>query len=107
MDTDPDDGSKDALNRTIIQLATWLAQLKQSELHVVDAWTIYGNDSCVIVAATEDQVASWLCKTQARHQRALDRLLRKYDLTNLEHRIQLEKGQAAAVIPKLVHVEQV
>ena len=41
VDTDPDDASKDALNRTIMELATSLAQLEQSELHVVHAWTLY------------------------------------------------------------------
>jgi len=108
VDTDPDDGSKDALNSTIMELATSLAQLEQSELHVVHAWTMYGEQLLRHRGgATEDQVASWLCEARDRHQRALDRLLGKYDLTNLEHRIHLEKGEASAVIPKLAHAEQV
>lgn len=108
VDTDPDDSSKEALNSTIMELATSLARLEQSELHVVHAWRMF--DEKLLRqrgGATEDQVASWLRETQESHQQALDRLLGKYDLTNLEHRIHLEKGEAAAVIPKLAHKEQV
>ena len=61
MDTDPGDGSKDALNHTIMELATSLAQLEQSELHVVHAWTMYGEQLLRRRGGTsEDQVASWL-----------------------------------------------
>jgi nucleotide-binding universal stress UspA family protein len=108
VDTDPDDESKDALNRTIMELATSLAQLEQSELHVVHAWTMYLEHALRDHGRTPDeQMAAWLHGTQFRHQMALDRLLGKYDLTNLPHAIDLQKGEAALVIPKLAHQKQV
>ena len=42
MDTEPDDDSKDALNSTIMDLATLLAQLEQSVLHVVHVRALFG-----------------------------------------------------------------
>ena len=52
-------------------------------------------------------MASWLRETQDRHQKKLDRLLGKYDLTDLEHQIHLRKGEAASAIPELAREKQV
>jgi nucleotide-binding universal stress UspA family protein len=108
VDTDPDDGSKDALNSTIMDLATSLAQLEQSVLHVVHVWALFGEqllrDSGRVPA---NELAGWLREAQDRHQRALDRLLARYDLTKLEHRIHLRKGEAASSILETAREEQV
>ncbi len=99
VDTDPDDGSKDALNGTIMDLATSLAQLEQSELHVVHAWTmledVYLRHSPVVPA---DQLARQR-EVQDKHETKLDQLLGRYELGKLRHAIHLRKGEAAAVIP--------
>lgn len=108
VDTDPDDDSKDALNSTIMELATSLAQLEQSALHVVHAWTMYGEHLLRDRGRLpEQQLATWLRKTLDRHQLALDGLLGKFAVKHLEHRIHLVKGEAALVIPKLAHEKQV
>jgi universal stress protein E len=108
VDSDPDDDSKDPLNSTIMDLATSLARLEQSELHVVHAWTMFGeahlrHRNVVPV----DKLASALREVQEEHQKKLEQLLQQYDLKNLEYRIHLQKGEAAAVIPKLAHEKQV
>jgi universal stress protein E len=108
VDTDPDDDSKDALNSTIMELATSLAQPEQSELHVVHAWTMYGEHLLRGRGRVpEQQMATWLHETKDRHQLTLDGLLGKYDVTNLAHRIHLVKGEAASVIAKLAREKQV
>jgi nucleotide-binding universal stress UspA family protein len=108
VDTDPDDDSQDALNSTIMDLATSLAQLEQSVLHVVHVWALFGeqllHDSGRV---PENQLGGWLRNSQDRHQTALDRLLGKYDLTKLEHRIHLHKGEPESAIPELTRAEQV
>ena len=108
VDTDPDDDSKDALNSTIMELATSLAQLEQSELYVVHAWTMYGEHLLRGRGRVpEQQMATWLRDAKDRHQLTLDGLLGKHDLTNLPHRIHLVKGEAALVIPQLAREKQV
>ena len=108
VDTDPDDDSKDALNSTIMDLATSLAQLEQSELHVVHAWTMFEEDYAIhrdVVPA--DQLTNALREVQEKHQKKLDQLLGKYELKELQHEIHLRKGAAAAVIPRLAHDKQI
>ena len=81
VDTDPDDDSKDALNSTIMDLATSLAQLEQSELHVVHAWTMFEEDYSLhrdVVPA--DQLTNALREVQEKHQKKLDQLLGEYGL---------------------------
>jgi universal stress protein E len=108
VDADPDDGSKDRLNGTIMDLATSLARLEQSELHVVHAWTLFGEAYLRHRdAVPADQVAETLREVQEMHQKKLEQLLEQYELKNLEHRIHLRKGEAAVVIPKLAHEKQV
>ena len=108
VDTDPDDDSKDALNSIIMDLATSLAQLERSVLYVVHVWALFGEqllrDRGRVPA---NELAGWLRKAQDRHQRALDRILEKYDLAKLEHRIHLHKGEPESAIPELARVEQV
>lgn len=85
VDTDPDDASKDALNSSIMELATSLAQLEQSELYVVHAWAMYGEHVLRDRGRLpEQQVATWLRKTLDRHQLALDRLLGKSPAPGLD-----------------------
>ena len=105
VDTNPDDARKDALNSTIMELATSLAEGEESELHIVHAWTIYGEDILRRWGRTpDDQMAIWLRETQDRHQVAvMERLLGKSDLANLQHRIHLGKGEAGCIIPKVAH----
>ena len=108
VDTDPDDARKDALNSTIMELATSLAEGEESELHIVHAWTMYGEDILRHWGRTpDDQMAIWLRETQDRHQVALERLLGKSDLANLQHRIHLGKGEAGCIIPKVAHEKHV
>jgi universal stress protein E len=108
VDPDPDDDTKDALNGTIMELATSLAQLEQSELHAVHAWTMYGEYLLRDRGRLpEQQMATWLRKTLDRHELALDRLLREFGVTPLAHRIHLVKGEAALVIPTLADEKQV
>jgi len=44
VDTNPVNSEQDALNRQIMDLATSLAQQADSELHVVHAWNLQGDD---------------------------------------------------------------
>jgi len=108
VDTDPHDGRKDGLNSTIMDLATSLAQLEQSELHVAHAWTMFEEPYLRHGdGMPADQLAKALGEVQKMHQKKLDQLIGQYELENLQHAIHLRKGEAAAVIPELAHEKQV
>ena len=77
-------------------------------LHVVHVWALFGKqllrDRGRVPA---NELAGWLREAQDRHPRALDRILRKYELTKLKHRIHLHKGEPESAIPELARVDQV
>ena len=108
VDSDPEDDGKDSLNRTIMDLASSLAQLEQSELHVVHAWTLFGEAHLRHrEAVPREQSATTLREVQQRHQQKLGQLLGPYALANAPHAIHLRKGEAASVIPKVAQEQQV
>ncbi len=108
VDSDPDDDTKDALNRTIMDLATSLAQLEQSELHIVHAWTMFGETLLRNRAAVSaDEMEELLREVRDKHQGKLDQLHAPYDIENLKPQVHLRKGDAAAVIPELAREKQI
>ena len=104
VDTDPDesDTEHDALNTKIMDLATSLAEREQSELHIVHAWTMFGESLLRSKRARlkEEQVDAWVLQERQRHERKLDELLGKYALENLKHQVHLVKGEANILDPR-------
>jgi universal stress protein E len=111
VDTDPEDSDTkhDALNAKIMDLATFLAEQEQSELHIVHAWTMFGESLLRSKRARlkERQVDAWVLEHRQRHERQLDKLLDESALENLKHQVHLTKGSAESVIPVLVHEQQI
>ena len=109
VDPDPLDVVRDGVNSTIMELATSLAGLDDSELHVVHAWQVC--DQTVLrgwqARATEAQVDDWAEQTCAAHQRRFDELLGKFNLKNLKHRLHLVEGEAGTTIPHLAGKERI
>ncbi len=109
VDPDPFDQERNTLNQTIMELATSLAHLEKSELHVVHTWTLYGESilrgSRMDVPRSEMQ--QLLHKARDEHRRRLNELLRQYPLEKLKHQVHLLKGDAGKVIPKLAQAKGV
>lgn len=105
---DPRDPVHDALNITIMELATSLTVLEQAELHIVHAWT-FPHEETLRTRTTipKAQVDEMVEATRLEHQRRLDALLAKFPLAELRHKVHLIKWPAATAIDHVARMEQV
>ena len=103
VDPDPSDEQRNQLNFKILDLATSLAKLEQSELLVVHAWSLYGETILRSGRGRVDpeKIDKLVREAEAEHKERLNNLLQKYKLQDLNHRVHLIKGEAGRVIPEL------
>ncbi len=106
--TPTDDDARNTLNTVIMDLATSLAALENSALHIVHAWSVYAEailrEGYHILAKHElDRLTG---EIEQQHNKWLQELLQKYPLDNLQHQVHLLKGDAGEVIPELANREQ-
>lgn len=97
------------LNVKIMDLATSLARLEHSELHVIHTWTMYA-ESLLRSGRTKippTELNRLLAETEEMHHIWLDQLLEPYGLENLNHQIHLLKGSASTLIPELAREKEV
>ncbi len=105
VDPDPSDDEKNRLNTLIMDLATSLAELERSELHVVHTWVLYSEAVLKLLIGNVKKLARATRKT---HKQWLEALLDEYALENLKPRVYLLEGKAKDLIPVLAkkkHVE--
>jgi universal stress protein E len=109
VDPDPVDEQRNALNKTIMDLATSLAHWEQSELHIIHTWTLYGESMLrgPRINMPRSEMAQLLRKTKDEHQRRLNLLLRPYALDKLTHQVHLLKGNPGSVIPKVAQAKRI
>ena len=107
VDSDPsNDEERNSLNAKIMDLATSLALLEQSELHVFHAWDVYretvlkSNISHLVV----DKLAH---DTLQQHRQQFDKLLGKYPLENLKCQLHFLEGKAGTLLPELAKEKQI
>ena len=101
VDSDPIDSGQDNLNYLIMDLATSLAQREDSELHVVHAWDMQGDDwKAARAALSHQQIRSIGQEVRAKHQAAFDTLLADYESLGIRMRTHLIEGRAGVVIPE-------
>jgi len=93
---------KNPLNIKIMELATSLAQMEQSELHIMHAWNFQGKHLLRVRGRMSgepiDQLAN---QTRAIHKEGFDELIGNYSLKNLNHRLHFLKGDPAVLITDL------
>jgi nucleotide-binding universal stress UspA family protein len=93
---------KDRLNRTILELASSLARVERSELHIAHAWDFSGND---LVASrseiTQEILDGLMRKNETLHRNRVDALLADCDLRDVPVEIHLSRGRPEWVIPEL------
>lgn len=101
---DPDSAypEKDSLNRKIMELAVSLAQLENSELHVVHVWELYG----VPVGSTAEIWKQWEETARTSLKQRLCDFLADYSL-GPETRIHLKGGKPPLVISTLARSEKI
>jgi len=98
-----------ALNTTIMELATSLARLEQSELLIVHTWTMYGEARLRSGRAnlSKEAVDRLLRETQDAHRQRLIKLLQRHPLKDLKCEVYLLKGEAGRLIPQLAQAKEV
>ncbi len=104
VDPDPMDEERAALDRLILDLATSLSEMDDSELHVVHAWRLVGEDSfrySAFLRSREAEIERLLEEEEGRHRSRLDAVLEGYRIADREDNVHLLKGEAAWLIPDL------
>lgn len=101
--------SQDELNTLILDLATSLATQEGSELHVVHAWELPGETMLRSGrrALSKTEVDQMVRETRDAHEKALARLVGKYDLSKLKHYRHLLKGRPSEIIRRKAADHQV
>ncbi len=91
------------LEITILELACSLAELERAELHVLNAWQVYGERRMrerVFGAGGREDVERLVNHTLRRHEQALDALLQPFRDRPVTIRPHLVKGAPEVVIPR-------
>lgn len=103
VDPEPQDEEKQKLNIKILELATSLAKIENSELHIVHAWKFYGESRLgASLDLLQDTRLDMLADDVQQSTREwLENLLKGFNLKKLKHKIHLVKGDAEVVIPAL------
>ena len=90
------------LNTLIMDLASSLARIEHSELHVVHAWDLNRQDDETSRSEITGEMMDRLVeKNREEHQLGIDALLSKYELEELDCQVHMARGSARAVIPRL------
>ncbi len=106
VDPDPAEDSSDALNELILQLAASVAAKDGAELHVVHAWTLFGESIMQGRARfTESEIRGYIQEESGRHQELLDALVAKH--TDGSAQVHMVKGMAESVIPEMAKTAKV
>ena len=112
VDRDPEEPVKDSLNRQILELSGSLAVTESSELHIVHAWDVFGEE---ILRShswdfTEDSFDAMVEEEATARRRWMEDLIRRYgnkadlDTVNVpDFHIHVIKGHAQHVVPELAH----
>jgi len=97
VDPDPSDPAALALSEKVLTLAASLARLEQSELHIVHAWSLYG-ETLLRRHGNRAEVDAMAEQARSVHEEQLGALLAGFDLGDLKHEVHLLKGDPGPTI---------
>lgn len=88
----------------ILDLASSLAREEGSELHIVHVWYLQNEDVLrgTRMGLDSTEVDSLVEETKEEHEKWMDELLSKYDLSGLTTKVHLIKGEPGTEISQLV-----
>lgn len=108
VDQDPEGSVDDALNRQILEMSTSLALAEFSELHVVHAWTLFGERylRSPHTDTTEAALDAMLSDGLDKRQRWLEKLVKTYGsgddkdaVDYVSPQLHVVKGHAQHIVP--------
>ena len=101
VDPDPENKVRDSLNATILQLASSLASKDNSELHVIHAWELFGEQLLRSRGGvTELEICRYARQQEEKQRQALEGLLARH--TGGMGEPHLVEGNPDTVIPQMV-----
>ena len=103
VDPDTSDEERNQVTTEITDLATSLARLEDSELHIVHAWSVWGAK----YIRRKEMVEEIARQTRATRKKQIDELLGSYSLEALRYRVHLLKGDPERVIPQVATRQRV
>ncbi len=109
VDPDPNDEVKTKLNNDVLELAVSVANSENSELHIVHAWSLYGEKALRGPRFRESgkDINKLLQDARNVKKKWLDELLGNYPLSQIKHNVYLLKGDPAVMIPRVANTEKV
>ncbi len=108
VDQDPEDAVKELLNRQILEMSTSLALAESSELHVVHAWDLVGEDQLrsMRTGFSDTEVDEMAEEAASEKRRWLENLLDTFGakadkdaVDYLKPQLHLIKGDAKHIVP--------
>jgi nucleotide-binding universal stress UspA family protein len=97
-----------ALNHSILRLATSLAKDKSAALHVVHAWDVEGKDRDTISSEITDFTRTQiLTRHENTHRQRVDSLLADHDLSDIAFQVHLPRATPEKAIIQLVEREDI
>jgi universal stress protein E len=100
------DGGHQSLNNAIMQLASSLARIEGSQLHVVHTWLPI-TERIPLFGHVPLSEPALVAATKQAHQTALDELLRESSLDDVPVQVHLVRGEAGNLIPRLAQKEHI
>lgn len=109
VDPDPNDEVKTKLNNDVLELAVSVATSVNIELHIVHAWSLYGEKTLrgPRFRGSEKDINKLLRDARNAKKKWLDDLLSKFPLSNIKHKVHLLKGDPAVLIPRIADREKI
>jgi nucleotide-binding universal stress UspA family protein len=111
VDPDTSNEERNALNIQILELATSLARLEQSELHFVHVWSPWGKhiiqDHLYDSQMAKEELRQLTQEILAQHKKQFRELLDICSLEGLTYHVHFLVGEARTVIPRLASSQQI
>jgi nucleotide-binding universal stress UspA family protein len=105
-----DHGEGDALSALIIELSTSLARMDKAALSVIHAWRLKGETELrrsAFVRLPTAEVDRLVEEERRHHESNLNAFLSQYDLADIQPEIELIKGPASEVLPRVAAQKEV
>jgi universal stress protein E len=102
VDVIPSGEKRNSLNEKIMTLSLSLAEIERSELHILHAWTLYGESALRSgrFNLSWEQVDRMASQMRELHKEWLQELLAQFSLDRVRHQVHLIHGDPKEVIPE-------
>ena len=108
VDVSPADTKENTINTKIMNLATSLAHLELSELHIVYAWNFSNNNLMNSdFGKSPGDFQKWESETRKLHKRYLEDFLKEHTQNKVKCQVHLLKGEASDLVPELAEKMQI